>query len=49
MKIRDVDIEKVGSFVYFGSNITDNGGSDKEVKRRLVLVGGVFNGLSKDL
>ena len=46
VRIEEMDVENVNSFVYLGSEIADNGEADVDVQSRLNKARGVFNRLT---
>ena len=47
IKHADKEIEVVEKFIYLGSEVKSEGGSDSEIKRRIALAGATFNRLQK--
>jgi len=41
-RLENTEIEKVGSFVYLGSVVSENGGTEEDVASRIKKVNGVF-------
>jgi len=41
-RLENTEIEKVGSFVYLGSLVSENGGTEEDVASRIKKANGVF-------
>jgi hypothetical protein len=45
-RLEETEIEEVGSFVYLGSVVSENGGTEEDVASRIKKVNGVFSTVS---
>ena len=49
IKIEGTDVEQVNSFTYLGQTISDDGRSEKEIKRRIEIARTIFNRMTNVL